>query len=253
MIIVISPAKTLDYTKSTLQATDTPKFRKHANQLIEILKTKSPEDLKKLMSISDQLAELNYRRFQKFSSRYTDNNSKASIMAFKGDVYLGLEAETLQIEDITFAQKHLRILSGLYGLLKPLDKMQPYRLEMGTTLANEKGNNLYIFWGDQITKAINRDLASQEEKVLVNLASNEYFKSIHTKKIKAKILDISFKEFRNGTLSFISFNAKKARGLMSRYIIQNKITKVDDIKGFNLDNYYFDEENSTEDNFLFVR
>jgi len=253
MLIVISPAKTLDYSDTEIKGTESPKFRKQSAELVELLRTKSRDEIKSLMSISDKLTELNYNRYQNFAARYTDNNSKAALLAFKGDVYLGLDAETLTVEDLEYAQDHLRILSGLYGVLKPLDKMQPYRLEMGTSLENAKGKNLYDFWGGQITKAINKALSGQKEKTLVNLASNEYFNAIDPDKIKGEVLDIHFREFRNGKLKFLSFNAKKARGLMSRYIIQNKIEKKQDLKGFNLDSYYFSEEHSTGNSFTFVR
>lgn len=253
MLIVISPAKTLDYSESPIQAVDAPRFRKTASELVDLLKEKSRDDLKQLMSISDKLADQNYQRYQKFSSRYTDKNAKAAILAFKGDVYLGLEANSLTDKDLEYAQDHLRILSGLYGVLRPLDKMQPYRLEMGTQLKNEKGNNLYDFWGDQITREINKALSKQKEKTLVNLASNEYFKAIKKDKIKGRILNIQFKEYRDGQLKFLSFNAKKARGLMSRYIIQNRIESSEELRAFNLDNYYFSEEHSDADNYLFVR
>ncbi len=253
MLIVISPAKTLDYSESKIEAQDSPKFRKQSADLVSILRGKTKAQLKSMMSISDKLADLNYERYQNFSSRYTDKNSKAALLAFKGDVYLGLDAESLDQADLEYAQDHLRILSGLYGVLKPLDKMQAYRLEMGTALKNEQGKDLYAFWDDQITKALNGVLASQKEKVLINLASNEYFKAVDPKKIKGKVLNIHFKEYRDGKLKFLSFNAKKARGMMSRYIIQNRVEKAEDLKAFNVENYYFSEEHSDESNFTFIR
>ena len=253
MLIVISPAKTLDYSESSVEALDSPKFRKQSLELVGILKEKSVAQLKSMMSISDSLAELNHSRYQNYSSRFTYHNSKAALLAFKGDVYLGLDAESLDQKDLEYAQDHLRILSGLYGVLKPLDKMQPYRLEMGTSLKNAQGNNLYDFWDDAITKELNKALKDQKDKVLVNLASNEYFKSVKKDKLKGEILDIQFKEYRDGKLKFLSFNAKKARGLMSRYIIQNRVEHKDKLKAFNLDNYYFNEELSSESNYVFVR
>ena len=253
MITILSPSKKLDFKISNIKAIDTPVFKNKTKQLVSILKKKSAQDLKDLMHISDALAELNVNRYKSFSSTYTEQNSKASLMAFTGDVYLGLDAESLNKRDINFAQKHFRILSGLYGLLKPLDAMQPYRLEMGTSLENKKGKDLYSFWGDSITKEINEALDSQKDKTLVNLASKEYFHSIKKDKIKGNVVDIHFKEYRNGQLKFLSFNAKKARGFMSRYIIENRIDKKEDLKGFNIENYYFDSELSSEDSFTFVR
>ncbi|NNE25882.1 MAG: peroxide stress protein YaaA [Saprospiraceae bacterium] len=253
MITVLSPSKKLDFTASNIKALDTPLFKNRTKQLVSILKKKSATDLKELMHISDALAELNVARYKSFGSNYTEENSKPSLMAFTGDVYLGLEAKTLNKRDINFAQKHFRILSGLYGLLKPLDAMQPYRLEMGTSLENKKGKDLYTFWGDAITKAINKDLDQQKDKTLVNLASKEYFQSLDRNKIKGDVVDIHFREYRNGQLKFLSFNAKKARGFMSRYIIENRIDTKEELKGFNVENYYFDEKLSASDSFTFVR
>ena len=253
MIVLLSPAKTLDYSDTPVEAQDVPKFRKRTFELIQILKQKTPKDLMELMHISEKLADENYQRYQKFSKNYTTYNSKAALLAFKGDVYLGLEANTLDTKDMLYAQDHIRILSGLYGVLKPLDKMQPYRLEMGTSLENAFGGNLYKFWGDDITKAINRDLGKQKSKLVVNLASNEYFNAVDRKKIKAPILDIQFKEYKNGKLMFVSFTAKKARGLMARYIVTNRIENKEDVKSFNLEDYYFDAALSKENSYTFVR
>ncbi len=253
MLVLLSPAKTLDYTESPVKATKNPKFKSDALELIDVLKEKSIEDLMKLMSIKEKLGALNFERYQEFSKSYTVNNSKAALLAFKGDVYIGLDATSLTNNEILYAQDHVRILSGLYGLLSPLDKMQPYRLEMGTTLKTEKGTNLYHFWGDKITKEVNKQLKVQEKAVLVNLASQEYFQAINRDKIKGQIIDINFKEFRDGKLKFISFTAKKARGLMTRYIIKSKIESTEGLKGFNYENYYFDENLSDENQFTFVR
>jgi cytoplasmic iron level regulating protein YaaA (DUF328/UPF0246 family) len=253
MLVLLSPAKTLDYTESSVKATKNPKFKSDALELIDILKEKSIGDLMNLMSIKEKLGALNFERYQKFSKNYTVNNSKAALLAFKGDVYIGLDATTLTNDEILYSQDHIRILSGLYGLLSPLDKMQPYRLEMGTTLKTEKGTNLYHFWGDKITKEVNKQLKAQENAVLVNLASQEYFHAIKRDKIKGDIIDINFKEFRDGKLKFISFTAKKARGLMTRYIIQNKIETKEGLKGFNYENYFFDESLSDASQFTFVR
>lgn len=253
MLILLSPAKTLDETRLDYPNTESPSLRKKTSELVTVLKEYSAQDLSSLMSISDKLAQTNYNRYQAFSSRYTATNSKAAIFAFKGDVYIGLEADSLNENDITYAQDHLRILSGLYGLLKPLDKMQPYRLEMGTSLKTSKGKNLYNFWGDDITKEINKALRSHDDKTIINLASNEYFHSVNTDKLKGDVLNIGFKEDRNGKLTFVSFNAKKARGSMSRFIIQNRIENKEDLQGFDTDGYTFHADLSSENNYLFIK
>ena len=253
MLILLSPAKTLDETPETNQGNALPILRKRTTELVHILKDYTPARLGKLMHISDKLAETNYSRYQKFSTRYTPKNSKAAIYAFKGDVYVGFDAESLKTKDITYAQEHLRILSGLYGLLKPLDKMQPYRLEMGTKLQNEYGSNLYHFWGDDITNEINKALKSHHDKTIINLASNEYFQSVNKKSLSGEILDIGFKENRNGKLMFVSFNAKKARGMMARYIVEQRIENKEDIKGFHMDGYHFVEDLSTNKQYMFVK
>jgi hypothetical protein len=205
------------------------------------------------MHISDALAKLNRNRFKQFSKEYTDQNSKSAITAFKGDVYLGLEVETLNDEDLNFANRHLRILSGLYGILLPFDRMQPYRLEMGTRLENKSGTNLYHFWGDTLSKALNKELNAQNSDVIINLASNEYFKAVNKKKLKARVIEVDFREEQDGELKFISFFAKKARGLMARYIVQHKIDEVELLKGFDYENYRFSEEHSTKESLMFVR
>lgn len=254
MIIVISPAKTLDFeTPPKTSKHTSPDFLQHSAELIAQLKTIEPDALSKLMSISPKLATLNSNRYFEWSAPFTPDNAKQCLYAFKGDVYTGLDAESLSAPEITFAQKHLRILSGLYGILRPLDLMQAYRLEMGTQLANERGKSLYEFWGNLITDAINADLKKQKADTLINLASNEYFKSVKTKQLNAQIITPIFKDEKNGTYKIISFFAKKARGLMSRYIIQNKLTQPQDIKGFDLAGYYFDNNGSTENEWLFKR
>ncbi|MBT8232495.1 MAG: peroxide stress protein YaaA [Saprospiraceae bacterium] len=253
MLALLSPAKTLDYSPTETEAVDLPKLRKDSLELIKILKTKSAQDLMKLMHITDNLANLNFDRYQTFSSRYTDKNSKASLLAFKGDVYLGLEADTLNQKEIAYAQDHIKILSGLYGILNPLDKMQPYRLEMGTKLKNERGSNLYKFWGNKITKEINKAISKHKHSAIINLASQEYFKVIDRKSIKAPILDINFREYKNGELKFISYTAKKARGLMARYIVKEEITNLEKLKGFNYENYTFEESLSDDNQYTFVR
>jgi len=253
MIVLLSPAKTLNFDESKIHAKSAPLFKDKTMDLVNILKKKSARSLGKLMHISDKLANENYERYQTFSPSYTKKNSKAALLAFKGDVYLGLEADKFNSKQIEYAQDHLRILSGLYGVLKPLDKMQAYRLEMGTNLKNKKGANLYKFWGDDVTNQLNQELAKQKNPAIINLASKEYFKVLNPKKIEAEIYDIGFKEYRNGKLMFVSFNAKKARGMMARYIIQNKISKIDKLKGFDIDGYHYNEELSTDKMLMFVK
>lgn len=253
MVILLSPAKTLDETPDIKPGLELPKFRKKTLELAGILKDYSPANLRSLMHISDKLAVLNHRRYQDFSSRYTGSNSKAAIYAFKGDVYVGLQADTLDIKDLKFAQNHLRILSGFYGILRPLDKMQAYRLEMGTNLKNDSGSNLYDFWKDTIAKDINSTLKENGNNLLVNLASNEYYKAVDQAVLKADVLNIGFKEYRDEKLKFISFSAKKARGLMSHYIIKNKIKKKEDLKGFDYEGYSYQEELSSDKEYMFVR
>lgn len=253
MLIVLSPAKTLDFSSPKINEHTSPRFQKESRQLVNILKKKKVKDLKSLMSISDNLATLNVRRYDNFEFPFTPENAKQAVLTFKGDVYAGLDTDSLTPSDLRFAQQHLRILSGLYGLLRPLDLMQPYRLEMGTKLKNRRGNNLYEFWGDKITKLINEDLLEQEKPLLVNLASKEYFKTIDKKKLKGRLLTITFKELRGDTYKVIAFNAKKARGLMSRFIIQNRITEAEKLKTFDLDDYFFNPDLSNEKEWVFTR
>ncbi|XOB91059.1 peroxide stress protein YaaA [Pseudomonadota bacterium 24LQ007] len=253
MLMIISPAKTLDYESPLATETHTqPDFLDDACELIDQLKELEPHQVSNLMSISDKLGQLNAERFQSWRTPFTPDNARQAVLAFKGDVYTGLDAESFSSEDFSFAQKHLRILSGLYGLLKPLDLMQPYRLEMGTRFENTRGKDLYAFWGSKITDALNQLLAS-DDKVLVNLASNEYFKSVQKKHLDARLVTPQFKDWKNGQYKMISFYAKKARGLMCRYAIQNRITQADDLKGFNLDGYYFSEDQSDNNNWVFLR
>ncbi|HCP19816.1 peroxide stress protein YaaA [Marinobacter nauticus] len=253
MLMIISPAKTLDYESPLATETHTqPDFLDDACELIDQLKELEPHQVSNLMSISDKLGQLNAERFQTWHTPFTPDNARQAVLAFKGDVYTGLDAESFSSEDFSFAQKHLRILSGLYGLLKPLDLMQPYRLEMGTRFENTRGKDLYAFWGSKITDALNQLLAS-DDKVLVNLASNEYFKSVQKKHLDARLVTPQFKDWKNGQYKMISFYAKKARGLMCRYAIQNRITQADDLKGFNLDGYYFSEDQSDNNNWVFLR
>jgi len=253
MIILLSPAKTLDYNPTEIKASKTPVFKKETSELISILKKKSPADIGKLMHIKEKLSLLNYERYQNFSDSYTKKNSKAAILAFNGDVYVGLEAHTFSNKELERAQDSIRILSGLYGVLRPMDKMQPYRLEMGTHLKNPKGSNLYKFWGDQVSLQINKDLKKSGSNYILNLASKEYFSVLDKKILKGDLIEIAFKEYRDGKLKFISFSAKKARGMMARYVVKNKIKNIEGLKGFNYENYSFEESLSTENNLMFVR
>ncbi|NNE29119.1 MAG: peroxide stress protein YaaA, partial [Saprospiraceae bacterium] len=220
MIILLSPAKTLDYSPTEIKDFTQPRFQQDTQRLVGQLKKKSARSLKKLMSISDKLAATNAERYQIFSEEFTTENAKQAALAFKGDVYLGLEAETFDGQDFEFADQHLRILSGLYGLLRPLDLMQPYRLEMGTSLKIGRKKNLYQFWGDKITDLINEDLENSQSDFVLNLASKEYFKAVNVKKVTKPIINIHFREFRKGKFTMISFNAKKARGKMAQLIIK---------------------------------
>lgn len=254
MLIVVSPAKTLDYESplATQQYTQ-PELIEHSAELIKVCKKLTPADISTLMKVSDKIAGLNVARFQQWSEIFTPDNARQAILAFKGDVYTGLDAQTMSEEDFDFAQAHLRMLSGLYGLLKPLDLMQAYRLEMGTKLANERGSNLYQFWGDVITTELNKALNAQGDNVLINLASNEYFKSVKTRQLDAQVITPIFKDYKNGQYKVISFFAKKARGMMARYIIDNRIDSVEDLTRFDAAGYYFDEQESTPTELVFKR
>ncbi|MCQ3830133.1 peroxide stress protein YaaA [Microbulbifer elongatus] len=254
MLIVISPAKTLDFD-SEIPALDTtqPDFLKESAALIKELKALSPQDISSLMKISDKLGVLNYDRFHSWKRPFTDKNARPALLAFKGDVYTGLEAETMGKRDFAFAQKHLRMLSGLYGLLRPLDLMQPYRLEMGTKFANSGGKNLYEFWDGKITEALNTQLQALKSKELVNLASNEYFKSVQKKELQGEIFTPHFKDWKNGQYKMISFFAKKARGMMSRWAIDNRVKKAEQLKDFDVAGYYFSEEHSKGNDWVFLR
>lgn len=254
MLTVISPAKSLDFesplpTKKNTQ----PKFLEHAEELIADLRKLSHQDVAGLMRLSDTLAELNVHRFQTFNTPFTPDNARQALLAFKGDVYVGLDAESMKAKDFDFAQKHLRILSGLYGLLKPLDLIQPYRLEMGTKFANTRGKNLYEFWGTLIHDAIEKELSKHSSTELINLASNEYFKAVKHKKLPHTVITPSFKDYKNGQYKMISFFAKKARGMMARFIIDNRIDSPEGLKDFNTDGYQFDNKSSTETELVFLR
>jgi hypothetical protein len=254
MLMLISPAKSLDYesplaTKKISQA----EFLADSAELIDTVRELSPTDIQALMGISNALADLNFGRFLNWHTPFTPTNSRQALLAFKGDVYVGMNAATFNAKDFDFAQQHLRILSGLYGLLKPLDLMQAYRLEMGTALTNPRGKNLYDFWGDKITVAINAILAKQKQPVVINLASNEYFKAVKAKQLQAEVITPVFKDYKNGQYKMISFYAKKARGLMCAYIIKNKIINPEDIKAFDSEGYYFSKELSKAREWVFLR
>ncbi len=249
MLIVVSPAKTLDYESELPTGKfSLPELTEHSQQLIEVCRQLSPLDIASLMKVSDKIAGLNAARFEQWRPKFDLDNSRQAIFAFKGDVYTGLDAATLGEETLEYAQSHLRMLSGLYGVLKPLDLMQPYRLEMGTKLANPRGSNLYQFWGDIITDKINLALNKQGDNILVNLASNEYFKAVKPKAVDGTIVTPIFKDEKNGQFKVISFYAKKARGMMARYILQNRISTIDGLKDFDSAGYFFvaDESSATE-------
>lgn len=252
--MVVSPAKNLDFDSPLPTSEFTkPAMLSDAEELVNTCQKLAPSDLASLMHISDKLSILNAERFASFTTPFTPENSRQAVFAFNGDVYAGLDAASLSDEDIAFAQKHLRILSGLYGLLKPLDLMQAYRLEMGTKLENTRGKSLYEFWGESITQALNEELADKEQQVLVNLASNEYFSSVKKKLLNASIITPQFKDEKNGKYKIISFYAKKARGLMARYIIQNRISDVEGLKGFDLAGYQYSEADSSPTDLVFKR
>ena len=254
MLAIISPAKTLDFESSVPKKLPhfQPHFLTQSQQLIDICRDLTPADIGSLMSISDKLAGLNAARFAEWQQNHNEHNSKAAVYAFKGDVYTGLEIESLNEEDVLFAQQHLRILSGLYGLLTPLDLIQPYRLEMGTKLANPKGKDLYAFWHNVITPVLQQAI-DQQNGTLINLASDEYYKSVQEHNLKANIIKPVFLDNKNGKYKVISFYAKKARGLMCRYLIQNRLSEVEQLKEFDLGGYWFDSAASTKTEFVFKR
>jgi cytoplasmic iron level regulating protein YaaA (DUF328/UPF0246 family) len=254
MLIVISPAKTLDFeTPSHLKKFTQPIFLDQSQQLIDTLRAFDPTQISALMHVSDKLGELNWQRFQEWTPSFTPDNAKQALLAFRGDVYTGLDADSFTKADCDYAQKHLRILSGLYGLLKPLDLMQPYRLEMGTTLANWRGRNLYEFWGDRITEALNAELKKMKKPLLINLASEEYFKAVRPKALAGDVLTPQFKERKGDDYKIVSFFAKKARGLMSAYIIRNRINSIAGLRNFSEDGYCFNAALSHDRNWVFTR
>lgn len=254
MLMIISPAKTLDFDSApTTSMYQIPRFLAESAQLIEQLKTLSAEDISALMKISEKLGILNYERYHDWQQPFTLANAKQALLAFKGDVYTGLAAESLTEDDLQWANQHLAILSGLYGLLRPLDLMQAYRLEMGTKLANSRGKNLYDFWGESITESINEQLNQESHPVLVNLASNEYYNVVQPNSIAAPIITPVFKDEKNGQYKIISFYAKKARGLMARWVIEHRIDNPKDLRDFSVDGYHYDAEGSDHHTLLFKR
>lgn len=254
MLIIVSPAKNLDFESPLVtQEYTQPELLEHSQILVERCVKLTPADLSSLMKISDKLAGLNAARFGQWSQPFTHDNARQAILAFNGDVYTGLDVASFSGDDFNFAQQHFRILSGLYGLLKPLDLMQAYRLEMGTKLDNDRGSNLYQFWGNIITDKVNQSLAEQGDEVLINLASNEYFKAVKNKQINGTIITPAFKDWKNGQYKMISFFAKKARGLMARYIIQNQLTDVEQLKNFDIAGYQYSAEFSQENDWVFTR
>lgn len=254
MLIVLSPAKRLDYdSPATTDIHSLPDFIEHSAELIEQLMMLSPAQVASLMSISDPLAALNVARFASWSPEFTVKNAKQAIMAFDGDVYEGLNAATLNSEQLGYAQSHIRILSGLYGLLRPLDLMQPYRLEMGTRFANARGKDLYAFWGDSLTKELNRVMAQASSRTLVNLASEEYFKVVQPKLLNAELVTPVFEEWKGGRYKIVSFYAKRARGLMARYAAFKGIVEPEMLKDFDVEGYRFDFGASTTQRWVFRR
>mgnify|MGYP003966387245 FL=1 len=249
MLAVISPSKTQDFSSSNVDVFTKTRQIEQSQILIDLLKTKTQGEIASLMSISDKLSKLNFDRFQTFSTPFTLTNAKQALLAFKGDVYNGIDAPSLSSQDLDFAQSCVRMLSGLYGVIRPLDLIQPYRLEMGTRLENDKGKNLYKFWSDKISQILNED----ESSVIINLASNEYFKGIDKKSLNAKIINIAFKELKGDTYKIIGIYAKRARGLMVNYMIKNRITKSDDLKNFNVEDYKFRQDMSDELTWVFTR
>jgi len=256
MIVVLSPAKTLDETPASGSVAHTcPELLGDSQELVDRLAGMSPADIGKLMSISDKLADLNHGRYQSWAQPFSPDNAKQALLAFKGDVYAGLTLDEWAKRDFDFAQKTLRILSGLYGILRPLDLMQPYRLEMGTRLKNDRGDDLYSFWGNRITDELNTALASKKgkSKALINLASVEYFKSVNTGALDAPIISPVFKDEKQGNFKIISFYAKKARGMMADYIVRHRISDPADLQGFSTAGYTYDAAGSTEAEPLFLR
>lgn len=254
MLTIISPAKTLDYDSQIICEEFTiPDHLDKSEQLVGMLKKKSPAKLSDLMNISTKLGQLNHERFQQWDLPFTRENARQAVFVFRGDVYLGLDINRFLREDLLYAQDHLRILSGLHGLLRPLDLIRPYRLEMGTRLKFRRKSNLYEFWGDLITQSLQEAIDEQGDGMLVNLASDEYFKSINLKKLNARIVTPVFKDYKNGKYQFLSFYGKKARGMMARYILTNRITTIDGVKCFEEEGYVYNDAQTRGDQLVFTR
>jgi len=249
MLAIISPSKTQDFSSCSVTTFSKARQLTQSQELIDVLKNKTQVQISKLMTLSDKLSKLNFDRFQAFKTPFSLDNAKQALLAFKGDVYNGIDAPSLSLEDLKFAQNNVRMISGLYGVLRPLDLIQPYRLEMGTKLSNKNGSNLYDYWGSKISKVLNGD----EKDLIINLASNEYFKSIDKKVLKAQILDIVFKEKKNDTYKVIGIYAKRARGLMVNYIIRNRITDPKALKNFSDEGYHYDEVLSSVSSWVYIR
>ncbi|GLQ05289.1 peroxide stress protein YaaA [Sneathiella chinensis] len=254
MLAVVSPAKKMDFDRDNLPDTFTRlTFEADAAALLETAKTLTADDLKRLMKISDDLGQLNFQRFQAMGFPFTPDNAKQAIFAFNGDTYAGFDVKTLAADDLTYAQDHVRILSGLYGLLRPLDLIQPYRLEMGTRLANPRGENLYDFWGTLLADELNRELSAHSSPVLVNCASNEYFKAVSKKALNVPVVTPVFKEIKGGAAKVIGFSAKRARGMMARYLCETRVDRPEGLKDFTSAGYAFQPDQSSETEFVFTR
>ncbi len=254
MLFLLSPAKSLDFDTPFDGIEPTlPQFIPDSAKLIGLLKTQTPSDIAGLMNLSEPLANLNVARYKAWRRSFTPENSKPAVLAFDGDVYGGLQAKTLSPADLAWAQQHLAILSGLYGVLRPLDRIQPYRLEMGTRLENPKGKDLYAYWGDRLAKHLNKRLAGDDAPVIVNLASQEYFRAADRKVLKARVIECVFEDWKNGQYKIISFFAKRARGAMARYAIKKRMTSPNGLQKFDAEGYRFDATVSCEDRFVFRR
>lgn len=254
MLILLSPAKTLNFNiQPQTKNYSAPLFPDKAKELVQLLRKFSPPQLQKLMSINPKLADLNVQRYLDWELPFTPDNAKQSLLVFNGEVYNGLKAPTLSAEDLDYAQERLLVLSGLYGALRPLDLMQPYRLEMGTKLKSKKGNDLYAFWGDQITAYVNQQIKAGGHKFLINLASDEYFSVLSKEKLNADIITPQFRDFSNGSYKFLTVYGKKARGMMARFIIKNRIEEVEQLKLFDENGYYFNEQLSEGSTWVFTR
>lgn len=254
MLVLLSPAKTLDFeTPPTVEANSKARFLEDSQELIDQLQHLKSAEVGKLMSVSEKISELNVQRFNSWKTPFTPNNAKPAAMAFRGDVYQGLDADTLSSDDFEFAQSSVRILSGLYGILRPLDLIQPYRLEMGTRFANKRGSNLYKFWGDRLTQSLNQEITADKHTAVINLASNEYFKAVKAPQLQAPLITPAFRDWKNGEYKMISFFAKKARGMMTRYVVDQRLESPEALKQFDTGGYAYCEAESTADTWVFLR